>query len=79
MNPLSQAEIDEAQAIISKTSPGFYELKKLYGDHWTTIASPTTFGGKFKKAVKEGALINIRRDSLRGDNHNIYEVLERLS
>ncbi len=77
MSILTQTEIENAQSIIDKHPPGSYELKALYGKEWQHVASPTSFGKKFKNAVASNLLKHIEHDSLRGDNHNIYRIQSR--
>jgi hypothetical protein len=74
---LSSAEILQAQAIINQAPLGIYELKVLYGNAWSSITSPTTFGAKFKATVLAGNLRNIciSTNSPKSDNHQTYEGL----
>lgn len=71
---LSQIEIKKAQAIIDQHSFGIYELKAIYGEEWQHIASPTSFGKKFKNTVAAKLLNNIEHYSLQTDNHNMYRI-----
>lgn len=74
MKSLSQTEIANAQAIIDSKAPGDYELKVLYGDAWSQIDSPTTFGKRFKMAVENGSLKRITKKEVRTDNHHVYSI-----
>lgn len=71
---LTPDEISEAERMLSAAEPGVYELRALYGSRWTNVQSPTTFGKRFKQAVQESRLKNIRFATTATDNHAIYEV-----
>lgn len=71
---LSEKEIAEAKSLIHVMRPGTYELKVIYGQGWKRVASPTTFGKRFKATVKAGLLPGIRVDQPRTDNHNTYSI-----
>lgn len=73
-NVLTPNEIAEAERLIRAAEPGIYELKALYGSRWANVQSPTTFGKRFKQAVQESRLKNIRFANTASDNHAIYEV-----
>lgn len=71
---LSKQELIIAKKIIANTHTGEYKLKKLYGDIWITIKSPTTFGKRFKESVLLGQLKNIETVEQDGDNAWMYRV-----
>jgi hypothetical protein len=71
---LTPYEIAEAQCVILTAEAGVYELKALYGSEWDNVQSPTTFGKRFKEAVRKGRLEHIRFATTATDNHAIYEV-----
>lgn len=76
MQTLNPAEISQAQAIIDRTPEGVYELSVLYGCDWAAINSPTTFGGKFKRAVEAHHLKLIEPSALKTNNHHTYKILK---
>lgn len=71
---LNAEELKQAQRLISAAAPGVYELKTLFGAEWSAVASPTSFGKRFRQAVLARQLKNICPDSTRGDNHKLYQV-----
>ena len=75
MATLNSAEMEQAQAIINKTSAGIYELSEIYGSVWPTINKPTDFGANFKETVESSVhLKNIKHHSRKGNNHQTYEI-----
>lgn len=76
MSILNPAEISKAQEIITRSQPGIYELKDLYGSLWSSVASPTTFGKRFKKTVQAGHLQQIKLLAPpKTNNHYTYEII----
>lgn len=76
MPSLSEYEVKQAQQVIDRATSGVYELRDLYGDDWSNVVSPTSFGAKFKNAVKSGQLKKIRHHNLKSNNHHEYEILD---
>lgn len=74
---LSLEEVAIAQAMINQKVVGTYELNEIYDSHWSAINSPTTFGKKFKRSVREGKLQNIKLCSLKTNNHHAYEIFRK--
>lgn len=74
MAMLNPTQLTDAQSLIDGTSPGIYELKKLYGKEWLSIQKPTVLGGAFKNAVITGQLKNIRLLQPNTNNHQKYEI-----
>jgi hypothetical protein len=70
---LSIQDLEDCQNLINELSPGVYELKEIYGEHYETIRNPKSFGKQFRKAVKDGLLLNIRESHIDpGDKHWRY-------
>lgn len=73
---LGPKELEIAQELIDKLIPGCeYELKDIYGEKWSEIVSPTTFGKRFKKSVVTNSLAKIVYFNRKLDNHCIYRKL----
>lgn len=51
---LSNKEIEKCNDVINALTAGTYELKDMFGDDWNTVASPTSFGKRFKQSVLNG-------------------------
>lgn len=49
------------------------ELKEIYGVHWSSINSPTTFGKRFKKAYDNGSFSNLVWCRVKDNNHQLYK------
>ena len=56
---LDEVELADAAEVVRGAMPGTYTLKQLYGPRWKAIASPTTFGMRFKASVEAGRLQGI--------------------
>lgn len=76
MQILTKEELAVAQSIIDRTPTGVYELRDIYGPEWQNIASPTSFGARFKKTVGGRHLKRIRPSSQKKktNNHHTYEI-----
>jgi hypothetical protein len=71
---LNPEEIMFAQTLINRSTIGIYELRDIYGSDWLKIASPTTFGARFKETVNAGYIERIKISKLKTNNHNTYEI-----
>jgi hypothetical protein len=71
---LTEQELTIAKVVLSKTQPGLYKLKDIYGDLWSNNKPVTTFGRRFKKSVLAGHLKKIIPLEQAGDNAWMYKV-----
>ncbi len=72
MTLLSNEELVAARLRIVSLPAGLYELSQIYGASWASIASPTSFGARFKSSVAAGHLVNIELASRKTNNHQTY-------
>lgn len=66
--------LEVAQSLIDDLAPGEYELEQIYGEYWDAVKSPTSFGKRFARAVRDGTLRNIFRSGRTAENHQLYRV-----
>lgn len=71
---MTEDELELAQSLIDRLAPGEYEVEQIFGEFWDTIASPTSYGRAFKKAVTTGQLQRIEWLRRSATNHQIYLV-----
>lgn len=65
---MTQYELALAQWLIKNMNHGSKLcVKEIYGKHWSSVGSPTIFGVKFKAAVSNGALHNIKHLGIRSN------------
>jgi len=70
-----------AQALINKLKLGDKNcVKEIYGDEWIKITNKNDFGKKFKLAVKEHLLSNIKHLKIRSNGRcDEYEIINTTS
>ena len=71
---LTEEELVNAQLRVRALPPGTYELREIYGSNWGSVGSPSSFGAKFKAAVKAELLVGIELHSLKTNNHHVYLI-----
>lgn len=71
---LTDHEILDIIKRIASLKSGYYELKDIFGDDWSEIRSPTSFGKRFKNTVKMSKFTNIKFAGIETDNHNLYGI-----
>lgn len=71
---LSNKEIEKCNDVINALTAGTYELKDMFGDDWNTVASPTSFGKRFKQSVLNGKFKKVSLIKIKTNNHNLYKV-----
>lgn len=74
---LSDDELQEAAALIQRSVPGEFTLKKLYGDLWFSKADPTGLGQRFAASVASGQLSGLTYLGVTTANHARYQVHSR--
>jgi hypothetical protein len=71
---LTQKELQLIYVCIDKLDSGTYEIKEILGEHWSLIKSPTSFGKRFKKFIRNGGINEITFVNIKTNNHNIYKL-----
>ncbi|WP_077369469.1 hypothetical protein [Anaerosalibacter sp. Marseille-P3206] len=76
MNP--QELINAKNLILAMPLNQVMELKEIYGESWSSISSPTTFGKKFKKEYDNESFPNLKWHGVKpnGPNHERYERIK---
>lgn len=62
------------QGLVDRLPPGEYEVEQIFGEFWDAIASPTSYGRRFKRAVAAGQLQRIELRGCGATNQQIYFV-----
>jgi len=71
---LDASELKVAQALIDGSKPRTDTLKRLYGQKWSSITSPTEFGMRFKGSVQAGDLRDIEAAGTNTANAQLYSI-----
>ncbi|MFT5329999.1 MAG: hypothetical protein ACI9KA_001076 [Parasphingorhabdus sp.] len=72
---LTDEQLESCQLLIDDKPNGEYEIKEIYGDFYESILAPKDFGKKFKHAVEQGKLDNIKLGRMdTGDKHWRYNL-----
>lgn len=71
---LTQHEMQDIKERIASMKPGYYEVRDIFGDDWSMIKSPTSFGKKFKKSVSMNLISNVKIVRTKTDNHKFYSI-----
>jgi len=71
---LTTQELAIAKEVLVKQPAGKFTLKKMYGDRWSEIVSPTNFGRRFKHSVILGEVPRVTLWDKKSDNHLTYNV-----
>jgi hypothetical protein len=71
---LNAGELKTAQQLIDKSAPRTTTLRKLYGNAWTFMESPTDFGTRFRASVAAGELRDIGHVGKNSANALLYSI-----
>ncbi len=74
---LTDDDLELAQSLINKASPGECLIEDIYGELWDAIPKHSDFGKRFKAAVLAGALIGIKWLERTTANRQKYEISGR--
>ena len=71
---LNAQELSAAETVLKRNISGQYTLRQMYGDDWSGISSPTSFGKRFYQSVLAGQLMRVLPERKKSDNAWLYTL-----